>query len=75
MISKIKEYSVLNKSLTTQIDELEVTNLLFRKFKKSGLRFGLKKPKRKLGELLTRFRNPMNALFQIVIRTMDQMYL
>jgi|JI6StandDraft_1071083.scaffolds.fasta_scaffold233602_2 hypothetical protein len=26
MISKIKEYSVSNKSLTTQIEELEVTS-------------------------------------------------
>ena len=28
MISKIKEYSVSNKSLTTQIEELEVTSFL-----------------------------------------------
>jgi len=50
MISKIKEYSVLNKSLITQIDELEVNPRLFRKPKSSGLKFGLKKSRRKLEE-------------------------
>ena len=51
MISKIKEYSVLNKSLTTQIDELEVNNLRFRKLRSSGHRFGFRKQKRKSGGL------------------------
>lgn len=52
MISKIKEYSVLNKSLTIQIDELEVQTALFRKFRSNGLKFGLKKPKKKREENL-----------------------
>jgi chaperonin cofactor prefoldin len=48
MIFKIKEYSVSNKALTTQIEELEVhIKSINRKHKNNGRKFGRRKLKRK----------------------------
>jgi len=47
MIAKIKDYSISNKEISAEIEELDVCEILFRRHKRSGSIFGLKNLRKK----------------------------